>query len=74
MQLSALREAMAKYASMQQDYIDIGNVASAEIEANNGNGARVLEYLQKTGKWTLSIAEKIGVGVAIAAINASLGI
>ncbi|MCL1038174.1 hypothetical protein L2750_13565 [Shewanella submarina] len=73
-QLSELREALAKEASKQQDYIEIGNVASAELEVSNGNGAKALEYLKKTGSWTLSVAEKIGVGVATAAIKTSLGI
>lgn len=73
-QLAELREAMATRASAQQDYIDIGNIASAEIEVTNGNGPKALEYLKKTGKWTLDIAEKIGVGIAVAAIKASLGI
>lgn len=72
-QLAELREAMATKASTQQDYIDIGNIASAEIEASNGNGSKALEYLKKTGSWTLATAEKIGVGVAVAAIKTTLG-
>lgn len=73
-QLSELREALAKEARNQQDYIEIGNVASAELEVSNGNGAEALKYLEKTGEWTLGVAEKIGVGLAIAAIKASLGV
>lgn len=73
-QLTLLREGMASKASTQQDYIEIGNIAAAEVEAAKGDGPKALEYLKKTGKWTFGIAEKIGVGVAIAAIKASLGI
>lgn len=73
-ELSILRETMIKEAKSSQDYIDIGHISSAEEASKNNNGANALEYLKKGSKWTLETAEKIGIGVATAAIKTSLGI
>ncbi|MCG7568717.1 hypothetical protein MHM89_02145 [Pseudoalteromonas sp. CNC9-20] len=73
-ELERLREALSANASSSEDYIEIGNVASAQQEAEAGNGPKALEFLKLTGKKTLEIAEKIGIGVAVAAIKASTGI
>ncbi len=47
----------------------MGSVAAAEAAARDGDGAKVYEYLKAAGKWTLAIAEKIGVGIAKDAIE-----
>jgi hypothetical protein len=69
-----LRISMQKEATTAEHFSEIGTIANAEIEAKNGNTSKSLEYLSKTGKWSLEVAEKIGVGVATAAIKATLGI
>jgi len=73
-ELSRLREALLEEAKNPEQYTEIGAVASAEIEAKNGQGSKVLEYLSKTGKWVLDVATKIGTTLAAAAIKESLGI
>ncbi len=65
---------MQTEATTAEHYSEIGDIANAEIEAAKGNESKALEYLSKTGKWSLGIAEKIGVGVATAAIKSTLGI
>ncbi|HET9533305.1 MAG TPA: hypothetical protein VFQ92_23325 [Blastocatellia bacterium] len=72
--LAKLREALLKEAKEPEEYSQIGAVASAEVEAKNGQGSKALEYLSKTGKWVLDVATKIGTTVAAAAIKESLGI
>jgi hypothetical protein len=47
----------------------IGAVADAEEAAGKGDGPATLGYLKTAGKWTLRIAEKIGVAVAAEAIK-----
>jgi CheY-like chemotaxis protein len=73
-ELEALRIELSKSASSADDYSEIGSIANAETEAKNGDGSKALEYLSKSSKWTLDVAQKIGVGVALAAIKVSLGI
>ena len=73
-ELNALRNEMQKSAKEAEDFSEIGTVATAEIEAQKGDGPKVLSTLAKAGKWTLSLAEKIGVGVATAAIKAACGL
>lgn len=43
----------------------IGAVAGAEKAATRGDAPAVLQYLKSAGEWTLGIAEKIGVPVAV---------
>jgi hypothetical protein len=73
-ELAALRKEMQILAKNAEDFAELGALANAEIEAKNGNGPKAMEYLAKTGKWALGAAEKIGVGVAIAAIKTALGL
>lgn len=49
--------------------IEIGEVAKAEMAAAAGDTDGVLAALKGAGKWTLGIAEKIGVGLAVAALK-----
>jgi len=72
-QLENVREALAVNASSKEDFIEIGHVASAQQEAETGNGPKAMAYLKLTGKKTFEIAEKIGVAIAVAAIKASTG-
>ena len=73
-ELESLRINMQNEASTAEHFSEMGAIADAEIEANKGNESKTLEYLSKTGKWSLGIAEKIGVGVATAVIKSTLGI
>ncbi len=73
-ELSTLRNSMQEEANTAEEFADIGAVASAEIEAQKGDGPKALEALSKAGKWALGAAEKIGVTVATAAIKSTIGI
>jgi hypothetical protein len=78
-ELGRLREAMKSEAMKSEETkpeqdMAIGAVAAAQQAANNGSGPKALEYLKSAGEWALQVAEKIGVGVATAAIKSSLGV
>jgi hypothetical protein len=73
-ELSRLRVAMREEASTAETDIAVGAVANAEVSAREGNGPKTMEYLKLAGKTALSWAEKIGTGVAVAAIKAALGL
>jgi hypothetical protein len=70
-ELSMLRDELQKSAKNAEDYVEIGAIARAEIEAQKGDGPKALSALAEVGKWTLSVAEKIGIGVATAAAKAA---
>lgn len=71
--LALLRTEMQKSPQSAEESVEAGAIAEAELEAKNGNYEKALEALSKTGKWSISVGEKIGVGLAIAAIKASCG-
>ncbi|MBX3419167.1 MAG: hypothetical protein KF851_16295 [Pirellulaceae bacterium] len=71
--LESLVGAMKERASEPEHQIAIGNVEAARQCAENGDGAKALEYLKAAGKWTLNVARDIGVGVAAAAISLTFG-
>lgn len=72
-QLPKLRTKLVELASEPEHYTSIAAVASAEKEAKAGNGAKMLEHLASVGQWALDIASKIGVSVAVKAIETALG-
>lgn len=73
-ELSQLRHAMKDNSSAPEHDIAVGEVAAAEKAAKAGESSTVVEHLRKAGSWSLDVANKIGVGVAIAAIKAALGL
>lgn len=78
-ELRTLREEMAREAmkpgtNQAHHFAEIAAVAAAEEEASSGKGAKALEYLSKAGQWTLEVASKIGVPIAIEAIKKSIGL
>jgi len=73
-QLATLRAAMREEPDDPDRDIIIGNVAQAEKAARQHDPGPVAEHLRAAGKWAVGIAEKIGVGVAAAAIKAAIGI
>ena len=52
----------------------VGEIASAQVAAKAGDGPKAMSHLAKAGKWALDVAKKIGTGLAVAALKASLGI
>jgi len=72
-ELKRLRESMSAGAAEPEQLAAVGNVAAAEACARQGNGPKTIEYLRAAGKWTLGVAEKIGVELAKDAIKGALG-
>lgn len=73
-ELSLLRSTLKNEAETAEQLSELGAVANAEIEMKKNNGSKALEWLSKTGKWPLGVAEKIGVSIASAAIKTSMGL
>lgn len=77
-ELAQLRVALKAEPTPAQDEGDqdvaVGAVKLAENEARKGDGPAALAALKHAGKWALSVAEKIGLEVAIAAIKSGLGL
>jgi hypothetical protein len=71
-QLAILRPAMRQAASSAEQDLATGQVAAAEAEAKNGNEAQAMLRLKSAGKWALDIAEKVGVGLAVAVIKQAM--
>jgi hypothetical protein len=71
--LVRLRNAMKGEATgaREQDKA-IGVVADAEEAAARNDGPAALQCLKSAGEWTLGVAEKIGVGVAIEALKRAM--
>ena len=72
--LEKLRQEMKKEATSPEQDEATGEVAGAQTAAKSGDGGKVLEKLAKAGKWALSMAEKIGAGLAIAALKKAVGL
>lgn len=73
-QLTKLRNVMRSESSCAERDIAIGAIAQAEVAAIAKDGPGAIEHLRSAGNWALSIAEKIGLGVAAAAIKTALGL
>lgn len=73
-ELSRLQKAMMKEATEAEHSIAIGEVAKAEKAAKTKDVSKVTEHLKSAGKWSLDIASKIGVPIAVEVLKKSLGI
>jgi hypothetical protein len=73
-ELSKLRNTLKESANSPEEIVELSAIAEAEIAAKNGEGPKIFEYLSKAGKWSLNVAEQIGVEIAAAVIRQSLGI
>ncbi len=72
-ELSKLRTELSRQASSPEQHAEIGNIANAEIEANSGNGSKVLDFLSKVGKWSFDTATALGVAIAANTIKIASG-
>ena len=72
--LEKLRQEMKREATSPEQDEATGEIAGAQTAAKNGDGGKVLEKLAKAGKWALSMAEKIGAGLAVAALKKAIGL
>jgi hypothetical protein len=70
-ELVQLRQALIQNIEGVESVAETGAVAEAELAAKSGNREGVFNNLKRVGKWTLGIAEKVGVGLAVAAIKSA---
>ena len=73
-ELTKLREALGKEATTPEHRFAIGAVEAAEHSARQKDGPKTLEYLKTAGAWSLSIAEKLGIGVATEVLKVAIGV
>lgn len=73
-ELSKLKIAMFEEVSSEEELEELSSVQKAELAAKKGEGSKVLEHLSNAGKWTLSIAEKIVVPVAVTVLKKLAGV
>lgn len=73
-ELDQLRETMRQHASNEEHDISIGEVAAAQKAAAVGDGPKTISHLQKAGSWAFDISNKVGIGVATAAVKNMLGL
>ncbi len=71
-ELSRLRSELKEIADTPEQIVELSAIAEAEIATKNQEGPKIFEYLSKAGKWSLSVAEKIGVEIAAGVIRKSL--
>lgn len=73
-ELEVLRgEARARASTLEDDEA-VAEIAKAQRAAENGDGEQVMGHLSRAGKWALSIAQSIGVGLATTAIQSAAGL
>ena len=72
-ELRKLRSEMRENLSTPDQEIALGEVALAQVAAEEKNGKKVIEHLSKVGKWVLDTATRIGVRVAADVIMLSMG-
>ncbi len=73
-ELAQLRVALRQKASTVDEDKSVAAVGEAESDARNGNGSGALAKLAKAGTWALGVAKDIGVGLAVEALNKSIGL
>jgi hypothetical protein len=68
--LADLRREMKRLSNgtAEQDAV-LGEVAKAETAARSGDRDGVIQAMKRAGKWAFDVAEKVGVGVAIAVLK-----
>lgn len=68
-QLLQLKENLILNAKIGEDFNSIAKIKEAQTELENGNNSKMLDYLKQSGKWVLSRAQEIGVGVIVELIT-----
>lgn len=73
-ELGKLQIALQADATTGEQMAHVAEITHAKEAAEKGDGPGVLGHLAKAGKWTLSVAEKIGVGLVVAMIKTHAGL
>jgi hypothetical protein len=73
-ELAKLRGTLQREASNADGYRALAAVSEAEEAAEKGDGPTALERLEAAGQWVLDVATRIGIPVAVKAIQAAAGL
>lgn len=73
-ELTRLQAALRAEATTGAELATVTAIVHAKEAAEAGNGPSVLDHLAQAGKWALSVAEKIGVGLVVALIKSRAGL
>jgi uncharacterized protein YjbI with pentapeptide repeats len=73
-ELTTLVEALKSEAKDPDQLRDLAAVMEAQEAAKNNDLPAAIGHLKKAGQWTWKVAEKIGIGVAIAAAKSAAGL
>ena len=60
-------------AGALEEDVALGQIAKAEVAAKVGDRKAAVQALKSAGKWAFGVAEKIGMGVAVAAMKPYVG-
>lgn len=71
-QLSKLRGEIRKIATTVEHDESLGAIAAAEKAVHDKNILAAKNHLKKAGTWALSVAEKLGIGLAVKIIEKAL--
>jgi hypothetical protein len=72
-ELGMLRREMKQIANGPEQDVAIGQIAAAEVAAQNGDASSVARHLRNVGKWVGDFATKVGAKIAAEAIMKSMG-
>jgi hypothetical protein len=72
-QLGRLQQEMEVSSTEPEHKLAAGAVAAAKLSAEKQDGPKVVQYLKSAGKWTLGVAEKLGLEIAKEALKGALG-
>lgn len=73
-ELAVLRAELKVRAISAEHDLATGEVASAQLAAENGDGPSAMAHLARVGRWALEVATTIGTTLASAAIKAAMGV
>lgn len=73
-ELKEVRAAARSRADTPEEDAAIAALAQAQLAAEQGQGEQCLGHLARAGRWALTVAQSIGVGVAAGAIKTALGL
>ena len=73
-ELGQLKAVLSQSAETADHYTALANIAAAENAAKGGEAGKALQHLKEAGSWIWGVANKIGVGLALAAAKTALGL
>jgi hypothetical protein len=73
-ELASLQAAMKEKATEPEQYVALAEISKAAKEAKEGNGSKVMEYLNAAGNWAWETANELGTTIAAEVLKKALGL